>query len=51
MHRHAPRQDVFLFSDTVEGNIAFGNQNLTEEEVKDFARQCRRRTSSLTKLL
>lgn len=30
-------QDVFLFSDTVEGNIAFGNQELTEEEVVDFA--------------
>lgn len=32
-------QDVFLFSDTVEGNIAFGNQDLTLEEVKDFARR------------
>ena len=32
-------QDVFLFSDTVEGNIAFGNQELTEDEVKDFARR------------
>ena len=32
-------QDVFLFSDTVEGNIAFGNQSLTEDEVKDFARR------------
>ena len=32
-------QDVFLFSDTVEGNIAFGDQTLTEEEVKDFARR------------
>ncbi|MBR3016398.1 MAG: ABC transporter ATP-binding protein [Clostridia bacterium] len=31
-------QDVFLFSDTVEGNIAFGNQALTIDEVKDFAR-------------
>ncbi|MBP3656790.1 MAG: ABC transporter ATP-binding protein [Clostridia bacterium] len=30
-------QDVFLFSDTVEGNIAFGNQSLTVDEVKDFA--------------
>ena len=30
-------QDVFLFSDTVEGNIAFGDQSLTEAEVKDFA--------------
>ena len=32
-------QDVFLFSDTVEGNVAFGNQNLTLDEVKDFARR------------
>lgn len=32
-------QDVFLFSDTVEGNIAFGAQELTVEEVKDFARR------------
>ncbi len=30
-------QDVFLFSDTVEGNIAFGNQEMSLEEVKDFA--------------
>ncbi|MDD5897316.1 MAG: ABC transporter ATP-binding protein [Clostridia bacterium] len=29
-------QDVFLFSDTVEGNVAFGNQELTLDEVKDF---------------
>ena len=32
-------QDVFLFSDTVEGNVAFGNQDLTLEEVRDFARR------------
>ncbi|MCR5296789.1 MAG: ABC transporter ATP-binding protein/permease [Clostridiales bacterium] len=32
-------QDVFLFSDTVEGNIAFGSQDLTLDEVKDFARR------------
>ena len=32
-------QDVFLFSDTVEGNIAFGNQELTLDEVRDFARR------------
>ena len=32
-------QDVFLFSDTVEGNIAFGNQELTEAQVQDFARR------------
>ncbi|MBP3645961.1 MAG: ABC transporter ATP-binding protein [Clostridia bacterium] len=30
-------QDVFLFSDTVEGNVAFGDQELTLDEVKDFA--------------
>ena len=32
-------QDVFLFSDTIEGNIAFGNQSMSEEEVHDFARR------------
>ncbi len=32
-------QDVFLFSDTVEGNIAFGDQELTLEEVQDYARR------------
>ena len=32
-------QDVFLFSDTVEGNVAFGNQELTLDDVKDFARR------------
>ncbi|MDD3832475.1 MAG: ABC transporter transmembrane domain-containing protein, partial [Oscillospiraceae bacterium] len=26
-------QDIFLFSDTIEGNIAFGDQQLTESEV------------------
>ena len=31
-------QDVFLFSDTVEGNIAFGNQSMSLEEVKACAR-------------
>lgn len=30
-------QDIFLFSDTIEGNIAFGNQQLSECEVVDFA--------------
>lgn len=30
-------QDIFLFSDTIEGNIAFGDQQLTESEVVDFA--------------
>ncbi len=31
-------QDVFLFSDTVDGNIAYGNQQLTSEEVAQYAR-------------
>ena len=31
-------QDVFLFSDTVDGNIAFGNQELTEDGVRECAR-------------
>ena len=30
-------QDVFLFSDTIEGNIAYGNPGCTFEEVKDAA--------------
>ena len=30
-------QDVFLFSDTAEGNIAFGNQSLSEEQVYEYA--------------
>ncbi len=32
-------QDVFLFSDTVEGNIAFGDPDLSEEDAKDYARR------------
>jgi ATP-binding cassette subfamily B protein len=31
-------QDVFLFSDTIEGNIAYGNPNCTLEEVKEAAK-------------
>ncbi len=30
-------QEVFLFSDTVEGNIAYGVPDLPEEEVRHFA--------------
>ena len=30
-------QDVFLFSDTVKGNIAFGRDNMTFEEIKKAA--------------
>lgn len=32
-------QDVFLFSDTIDGNIAFGNGALSEEQVHDYARR------------
>lgn len=32
-------QDVFLFSDTVAGNISFGDGTLTDEEIRDFARR------------
>ena len=31
-------QDVFLFSDTVDGNIAYGNPDLSEEDVQRFAK-------------
>lgn len=31
-------QEVFLFSDTVDGNIAYGDTSLSEEEVKGFAK-------------
>jgi ATP-binding cassette subfamily B protein len=31
-------QDVFLFSDTIEGNIAYGNPNCTFEEVQAAAK-------------
>lgn len=31
-------QDVFLFSDTIEGNIAFGKPDATKEEVEKAAR-------------
>ena len=30
-------QDVFLFSDTIDGNIAYGDPSLPEEDVKKFA--------------
>lgn len=30
-------QDVFLFSDTIENNIAFGRENLSPEEIKQAA--------------
>lgn len=31
-------QDVFLFSDTVDGNIAYGDTSLSEEDVKRYAK-------------
>lgn len=31
-------QDVFLFSDTVDGNISYGDVSLSEEKVREFAR-------------
>lgn len=37
-HLGVATQDVFLFSDTVDGNIAFGNQALTESQVHEYAR-------------
>ncbi len=30
-------QDIFLFSDTIEGNIAYGNPDATMEEVREAA--------------
>lgn len=30
-------QDVFLFSDTVDGNIAYGDSEMSEEEVRHYA--------------
>lgn len=32
-------QDVFLFSDTVDGNIAYGDVKLPEQKVREFARK------------
>lgn len=31
-------QEVFLFSDTVDGNIAYGDTSLSEEEMRRFAK-------------
>lgn len=31
-------QDVFLFSDSIDGNIAYGNTKLSEEKVKEYAK-------------
>ena len=31
-------QDVLLYSDTIEGNIAYGAQNLTADQVEKFAK-------------
>ncbi len=32
-------QDVFLFSDTVESNIAFGNLDMPKQQIHDYARR------------
>ncbi|MEZ4809241.1 MAG: ABC transporter ATP-binding protein [Allomuricauda sp.] len=32
-------QDAFLFSDTIENNIRFGNENATHEEIVDVAKK------------
>lgn len=31
-------QDIFLFSDTIEGNIAYGNPSVSLDKVKDIAK-------------
>lgn len=31
-------QEVFLFSDSVDGNIAYGNTDLTEDKVREYAK-------------
>ena len=31
-------QDVLLFSDTIDGNIAYGDSSMPEEDVKKYAR-------------
>ena len=38
-HIGTATQEVFLFSDTVEGNVAFGDPDLSEVEARDFARR------------
>lgn len=34
-------QDVFLFSDTIDHNIAFGNTRLTKPQIEDFAQRAK----------
>jgi len=31
-------QDIFLFSDTISKNIAFGNKDVTQKEIEQFAK-------------
>ena len=31
-------QDIFLFSDTIEGNIAYGSPSVSLEQIKDIAK-------------
>ena len=42
-------QDVFLFSDTIDGNIAYSNPDLPIEEVKHFA-ECAQAADFIEKL-
>lgn len=42
-------QDVFLFSDTIDGNIAYSNPDLPFEEVKQFA-ECAQAADFIEKL-
>ncbi len=38
-HIGTATQEVFLFSDSIENNIAFGNFDMSEQEAADFARR------------
>lgn len=31
-------QDVFLFSDTISGNVAFGNRDASQEQIEEFTK-------------
>lgn len=33
-------QDIFLFFDTIYNNLKFGNEKVTEEEIKDVCKRC-----------
>lgn len=42
-------QDVFLFSDTIDGNIAYSNPDMPFEDVKQFA-ECAQAADFIEKL-